>query len=179
MQKNFKYLQRTLTVSMIFFAGFFLTKAFFNPNPYILHFQYQSAEGIHQGSHVFLKGVKIGYISHIELDPNTYDVHFTIKFNNKKIIIYDNFVLRINKNLVLGKISLNIEIAPVDANNIEEHALCSGDTIPIVRGTVIETVFNDIKPLVINYLQKHQELIPGDLKEAVNFFLKIESKNSL
>ena len=96
---------------------------------YPIYASFRSAEGVRVGTDVRLAGVKIGAVTKIELDSDTYEAKSTISIE-KDIKIPDDSSLAITSEGLLG--SNFVEVVP----GMSEDHLQSGDEVLDTQGSV-------------------------------------------
>ena len=96
---------------------------------YSIHASFRSAEGVRIGTDVRLAGVKIGAVTVIELDSDTYEAKSTLSIE-KNIQIPDDSSLTIASEGLLG--GNFVEVVP----GMSEDYLQSGDEVLDTQGSV-------------------------------------------
>ena len=96
---------------------------------YPIHASFRSAEGVRVGTDVRLAGVKIGAVTQIELDSDTYEARSTLSIG-KNIQIPDDSSLTIASEGLLG--GNFVEVVP----GMSEDYLQSGDEVLDTQGSV-------------------------------------------
>ena len=96
---------------------------------YPIHASFRSAEGVRVGTDVRLAGVKIGAVTQIELDSETYEARSTLSIG-KNIQIPDDSSLTIASEGLLG--GNFVEVVP----GMSEDYLQSGDEVLDTQGSV-------------------------------------------
>ena len=96
---------------------------------YPIHASFRSAEGVRVGTDVRLAGVKIGSVTQIELDSDTYEARSTLSIG-KNIQIPDDSSLTIASEGLLG--GNFVEVVP----GMSEDYLQSGDEVLDTQGSV-------------------------------------------
>ena len=96
---------------------------------YPIHASFRSAEGVRIGTDVRLAGVKIGAVTQIELDSDTYEARSTLSIG-KNIQIPDDSSLTIASEGLLG--GNFVEVVP----GMSEDYLQSGDEVLDTQGSV-------------------------------------------
>jgi phospholipid/cholesterol/gamma-HCH transport system substrate-binding protein len=98
-------------------------------NGYDLKAAFTSADGVTTGTDVLLHGIKIGNVSSMELDPNTYQavLHLTIRNNVK---IPDDSSVKITSAGLLGGDYLSVTPGGSDT------MLAAGSTITNTQGSI-------------------------------------------
>ena len=96
---------------------------------YPIYASFRSLEGVRVGTDVRLAGVKIGAVTHIELDRGTYEAKSTLSIE-KGIQIPDDSSLTITSEGLLG--GNFVEVVP----GMSEDFLQSGDQVLDTQGSV-------------------------------------------
>ncbi len=96
---------------------------------YPIHASFRSAEGVRVGTDVRLAGVKIGAVTQIKLDSDTYEAKSTLSIG-KDIQIPDDSSLTITSEGLLG--GNFVEVVP----GMSEDYLESGDEVVDTQGSV-------------------------------------------
>lgn len=98
-------------------------------NGYIINASFQNVGGITNGSDVMLAGVKIGSVTNITLDKETFFALLTITINNDIKLPKDSSLAIVSSGLLGGKY---ISVTPGQA----EETFNSGDKISYTRSSV-------------------------------------------
>ncbi len=119
-------------VAIAIFFGFYLFQTSglsTGSGNYPVHASFRSAEGVRVGTDVRLAGVKIGAVTQIELDRETYEARSTLSIG-KDIQIPDDSSLTIASEGLLG--GNFVEVVP----GMSEDYLQSGDEVLDTQGSV-------------------------------------------
>ena len=119
-------------VAVAIFFGFYLFQTVelsTGSGNYPIYASFRSAEGVRVGTDVRLAGVKIGSVTQIELDSDTYEAKSTL-FIKKDIQIPDDSSLTITSEGLLG--GNFVEVVP----GMSEDYLQSGDEVLDTQGSV-------------------------------------------
>lgn len=114
---------------------------------YLLRASFRSVEGITVGADVRLAGVKVGTVTHLELNPQTYFADATVSLQNSVLLPTDSAILISSEGLLGGNF---VELVPGGAPD----NLAPGDEIEDTQGAVS----------LISLLMK---FVGGSAKEAV------------
>ena len=121
-----------VVVALAIFFGFYVFQTIgpsTGPGNYPIYASFRSAEGVRVGTDVRLAGVKIGAVTKIELDSDTYEAMSTLSIE-KDIKIPDDSSLAITSEGLLG--SNFVEVVP----GMSEDYLQSGDEVLDTQGSV-------------------------------------------
>ena len=121
-----------LVVAVAIFFGFYLFQTAGlskRSGDYPIYASFRSAEGVRVGTDVRLAGVKIGAVTQIALDSDTYEARSTLSIE-KDIRIPDDSALTITSQGLLG--GNFVEVVP----GISEDYLQSGDEVLDTQGSV-------------------------------------------
>lgn len=96
---------------------------------YPLTAKFRSAEGISVGTDVRLAGIKVGSVTHLALDPQTFEADTTISVQNNVKLPDDSDVKIASEGLLGGNF---VELTP----GASETEFASGDQILNTQGSV-------------------------------------------
>ena len=96
---------------------------------YPIHASFRSAEGVRVGTDVRLAGVKIGAVTQIELDSDTYEARSTLSIGKNFQIPDDSSLTIASEGLLGGNF---VEVVP----GMSEDYLQSGDEVLDTQGSV-------------------------------------------
>ena len=96
---------------------------------YPIHASFRSAEGVRVGTDVRLAGVKIGAVTQIELDSDTYEARSTLSIGKNFQIPDDSSLTIASEGLLDGNF---VEVVP----GMSEDYLQSGDEVLDTQGSV-------------------------------------------
>ena len=119
-------------VALAIFFGFYVLQTAelsTGSGNYPIYASFRSAEGVRVGTDVRLAGVKIGAVTKIELDSDTYEAKSTLSIK-KDIQIPDDSSLTITSEGLLG--GNFVEVVP----GMSEDYLQSGDEVLDTQGSV-------------------------------------------
>ena len=122
----------------------------------VLHAQFQSVDGISEGSPVVIAGVPVGRVVAQRFDPSSLSAHVSLSISEPIEIPYDSVAMILSDGLVGGKY---IRISPGG----ELDMLISGDSFEYVQNAVI---FEEMLEKVINAAEQKRREEKAKRKEA-------------
>lgn len=98
-----------VAVAFVVFAGMRTDFLSGGQDGYVLSAKFRSAQGVRVGTDVRLAGVKVGHVSDMELDLETYEARVDVKLDENVLVPDDSSITIASEGLLGGNF---IEIAP-------------------------------------------------------------------
>lgn len=125
-----------ITFTFIIFVWGTIRSSKIEPNTYLLTARFQSVDGIVKGSDVMICGIKVGYVSNLELDKSDFTAILKCKIHDSIKIPVDSQAAIITNGLLGNKF---VNIIP----GISEKYLLNNNQIVHTQSSVnIETIIS-------------------------------------